>query len=136
MTGHWIVENEFDPNEWFGFVYKITDLTNDKEYIGRKNLWSIQRKKVKHRKNRKVVRKPSNWKSYTSSSTILKEEIKKKGKMKFKFEILSLHKTKGGLHYAEVETQVYQDVLRAKLPDGSRKFYNNSIANIKFVPGD
>ena len=33
--GHWLCE-EFDPDEYFGFVYVIIDTTNDRRYIGKK----------------------------------------------------------------------------------------------------
>ncbi len=131
--GHWNYPGEFDPEEWFGFIYRIVDLTTNKEYIGKKQFWSTQRKIVKGRKNRKIVQKPSDWRKYTSSSKHVNDAISETGKDNFLFLIESLHKSKASLHYGEVETQINEDVLRAKLPDGSRKYYNKMIANMKFL---
>lgn len=34
--GHWQFKYEFDPAEWYGFVYRITELDTGREYIGKK----------------------------------------------------------------------------------------------------
>ena len=132
--GHWQFPFEFDPAEWYGFVYRIVDLDSNKEYIGKKQLKSRQRRKVKGRKNRKVVLKESNWEKYTGSSKALNAEIESRGKDRFAFYILSLHETKGSLYYQEVLTQITEDVLRATLPNGERKYWNGHIGAVKFVP--
>lgn len=132
--GHWHYPGEFNPEDWFGFIYRIIDLDNNREYIGKKQLWSVSKKAVPGKRNRKVTVKASDWKKYSSSSTHIKAAITLKGKDNFLFLIESLHKTKASLHYSEVEYQVDEDVLRAKLPNGDRKYYNGMIANIKFLP--
>ena len=71
MTGHWLYEENFDPSEWFGFVYRITHIKSGKSYIGKKQFSSYRRKKVKNRVNRKRVVTESNWKKYTGSNDIL-----------------------------------------------------------------
>jgi hypothetical protein len=134
--GHWKYFGDFDPADWVGFIYRIVDTVNGKEYIGKKNFWSTTRKIVKGRKNRKKTVKESNWKSYTGSSTYLNEEIVTKGKDSFLFIIESLHESKASLCYAEIEAQIVEDVLRAKLPCGTRKYYNRMVGNIKFLPPD
>ena len=133
-TGHWNFPHEFDPSDWIGFIYRITELDTLREYVGKKSFFSNRSKVVKGRKNRKHFKKNSDWKSYTGSSTQLNEMIAKKGMDNYKFEIESLHKTKGSLHYAEVRLQVSEDVLRATLPNGGRKYYNGHIAAVKFLP--
>ena len=133
--GHWEFNTEFDINEWFGFIYRIIDLTTKQEYIGKKQFFAIRRKVVAGRKNKKTIRKESNWKTYTSSSAHINAAIAAKGKENFRFIIESLHKTKGSLTYAEVEKQIFEDVLRKKLDDGvTPKYYNRQIAAIKFIP--
>lgn len=132
--GHWICYVDFDPDQWFGFIYKITEKNTGKEYIGKKQFTKLRRKAIKGRKNKKHIRTSSDWQSYTGSSNELNEQISIKGKDNYKFEIISLHKTKGSLHYAEVRSQITEDVLRAKLPDGTRKFYNKIINGVKFLP--
>jgi hypothetical protein len=134
--GHWQCAFEFEPTDWFGFVYRIIDQITGMEYIGKKQLTSIRRKQVGTGKRRKVTRLESDWRKYTGSSQLLNAAIKMHGKENFLFIIETLHDTKGTLFYAEIETQILEDVLRAKLGDGNRRFYNQSIGNIKFIPKD
>jgi hypothetical protein len=105
-------------------------------YLGKKFFWSSLRKIVKNRKNRKKVIKPSNWKSYMGSSKWLLSEIELYGKDQFKFEILSLHESKSTLAWEETKLLVMNDALRAKLPDGSKKFYNGLVCGIKYAVKD
>jgi hypothetical protein len=134
--GHWNYPGNFDINEWFGFIYRIINNKTNQEYIGKKQFFTITRKKVKGRKNRKIVKKESNWKIYTGSSAYLNDDISKYGKDNFTFLIESLHTTKASLYYAEIESQINEDVLRSCLPSGDKKFYNKAIGNIKFIPPD
>lgn len=130
--GHWITSIDFCPDDWFGFVYRVTNLQNQMEYIGRKYFFSKTRKKIKGRKNRKVMLKESNWREYTTSSSRINTAINEHGKDIFKFEIIELCKTKGDLTYREVEIQWKEKVLSAKLNNGERKYYNNSIGAVRF----
>ena len=134
--GHWNFDSNFNVDDWFGFIYRIVEKNTGKEYIGKKQFFSKNRKIVKGRKNRKVILKESNWKTYTGSSDYLQARISEFGLENFDFFIESLQPTKGALSYAEIELQVTEDVLRAKLPNGERKYYNKSIGNIKFTPPD
>jgi len=133
-TGHWEFDKEFNIDEWYGFVYRIIELNTGREYIGKKQFFSKRTKAVKGRKNRKHFTKESDWRTYTGSSTELNKSIELYGKENYKFLILSLHKTKGSLHYKEVEMQIMEDVLRTKLPSGTRKYYNGFISAVKFIP--
>ena len=133
--GHWEYDAEFDPEEWFGFIYRIIDLDSNQEYIGKKQFQSKTRKAVKGRKNKKIVYKDSKWRSYTSSSTHINAAIEERGKDWFRFIIESLHKSKGSLYYAEVERQVFENVLRERMEDGiTPKYYNRQIGGVKFIP--
>jgi len=137
IFGHWIFPIEFDHTEWFGFIYRITELSTGREYLGKKQFGKLQRKVIKGRKNRKHIHSESNWKEYTGSSIHLNEQIELNTKDNYKFEIVSLHKSKGSLHYAEVKIQIEEDVLRAYLPDGvTRKYYNKIINSVKYIPPD
>jgi len=132
--GHWEFPHEFNIEEWFGFIYRIVEINTGREYIGKKQFYSNLTKAVKGRKNRKHYKKESNWRTYTSSSTELNKSIELYGKDNYKFLIVSLHKTKGSLHYREVEIQIMEDVLRTRLPSGIRKYYNGNISAVKFYP--
>lgn len=132
--GHWLFPIDFVVEDWFGFIYRIIDTENNKHYVGKKQFFSHRTKKVVNRKNKKHYLVESNWKKYTGSSTNVNEAIEAKGKDKFVFIIESLHRSKSSLHYAEVKLQIDDDVLRARYPNGERKFYNGVISGVKFLP--
>lgn len=134
--GHWQYPCEFDINEWFGFIYRIIDTTNKKQYLGKKQFFSHTTKKIKDRKNKKHIYKESDWKTYTGSSVNVNNAILEKGKDAFLYIIESLHSSKASLHYAEIQIQVAENVLREKFEDGTRKYYNGCIAGVKFLPPD
>jgi hypothetical protein len=134
--GHWNFDTDFNIDDWFGFIYRIIEKSTGKEYIGKKQFHSKKRKIVKGKKNRKVIISESNWRTYRSSSDELKARIEEFGEDNYIFIIETLHRTKGGLSYAEIEAQVTEDALRVKNENGERKFYNKCIGNIKFIPPD
>lgn len=134
--GHWTFPHTFDPADWFGFIYRVTEISTGRQYVGKKQFFSNRTKAVVGRKNRKHYKKESDWRKYTGSSKELNLSIEKTGMDNYTFNIESLHKTKGSLHYREVEVQITENVLRQKLPNGLRKFYNGHISSVKFIPAD
>jgi len=134
--GHWEFFAEFDIKEWFGFIYRIKELHTGKEYIGKKQFFFVRRKVVAGKKNRSKKTLESDWKTYTGSSTHLNDAIKQHGIENYQFIIESLHKTKASLSYAEVHRQISEDVLRIKLDNGEKKFYNKCIPGVKFIVPD
>tara|TARA_B100000963_G_scaffold118566_1_gene103220 strand:- start:782 stop:1213 length:432 start_codon:yes stop_codon:yes gene_type:complete len=112
-----------DIHGFFGFVYKITNIQNNREYIGRK--YFIQKRKPKGGKRK--VTSESDWKKYYGSSPELKEDIKKFGKINFKREIISLHETLGKVNYEETKQLFLNNVLTESLDDGTPKYYNSNI---------
>lgn len=111
-----------DVGDNFGFVYLITNLSNQRQYIGRKYFWSFRTPKGKKRK----VKEESDWKKYYGSCPELKEDVKKLGKEFFKREILSLHTTKGKVNFEETKQLFLNNVLTESL-DGVPKYYNSNI---------
>lgn len=110
------------PEDYQGFVYLITDLTNNKKYIGKKFFWKPKTLPVtKTRKRRVKTRVESDWRSYYGSSTEVKLLVEKHGAESFKREILKLCKTKGECSYYEAKMQFEYDVLL------SDEFYNEFI---------
>ena len=104
-------------------------------YLGKKQFFSVNKKKIVGRKNRKIIKKETKWREYTGSSQYLNDDIELFGKDNFKFEILSLHETKASWSYREIEIQILEDVLRSKLNNGELKYYNRQIGNaVKFIP--
>jgi hypothetical protein len=117
-----------DFSEYIGFVYLITNTTNDRKYIGKKQFFSINRVmrtvKLKSgiKKRKKVTLKTeSNWKDYYGSSHELLADIELLGIDKFKREILYLCKTLGTLSYIEARYQMDLRVLE------SDEYYNGQI---------
>ena len=123
----WVfLERDFDSSDvgdFFGFVYLITNLKNQRKYIGRKYFWSFRTPKGKKRK----VKSESDWKKYYGSCPELKEDIKKFGKENFRREIISLHQTKGKVNYEETRQLFVNGVLTESLDDGTPKYYNSNV---------
>ena len=111
----WTYKGElFDqaPEEYQGFVYQITDLTNNKKYIGKKFFWKPKTLPVtKTRKRRVKTRVESDWQKYYGSSTEVQLLVEKHGADSFKREILQLCETKGLCSYYEAKMQFQYDVL-------------------------
>ncbi len=105
--------------EYFGFVYCITNIENNKKYIGRK-YFKVKKTFQKDKKKYKMSVE-NDWKDYYGSSEKLKEDIEKFGKEKFRRDILILGKTAGVVNFYEIEYQFKWDVLK------SDQFYNDNI---------
>ena len=112
-----------DINDFFGYVYRITNLQSGKPYIGRKYFWQ----KRKPRGGKKRITSESDWKKYYGSSDELKSDRKLLGNSCFKREIISLHKTKGKVNFYETKQLFLDNVLMEALEDGSPAFYNSNI---------
>jgi hypothetical protein len=108
-----------------GFVYIITDKSNDKKYVGKK-LFQSKRKlaplKGKTRKRTKIME--SDWMDYFGSSEEVKALVEEKGSENFIREILHLCNTRGEMSYLEAKEQFDRNVL---LDDS----YYNGIINCK-----
>ena len=112
----------------FGFVYLITNLTNNRKYIGRKYFWSFRKPPGKKRK----VKKESDWKKYYGSCPELKEEIERIGRQNFSRTIISLHKTAGKTNFEETRQLFVHGVLTESLDDGTPRYYNSNILSRYF----
>jgi hypothetical protein len=104
------------------FVYIITNLVDNKRYIGKKIFKSVRKQKVKGKTRKKKVTKDSDWKSYYGSNLMLLADVEKLGKDKFEREIIKLCKTRGTANYWEAKLQMQHEVLEN--PD---EFYNEWI---------
>ena len=112
-----------DIGDYYGFVYRITNTTSGKSYIGRK--YFVQKRKPRGGKRR--VTSESDWKRYFGSSDELKQDIRTMGEENFRREILSLHPTVGKTNYAETRQLFLNDVLTKRLTDGTPAYYNSNI---------
>ena len=123
--GHWegVLEENIDLP--YGFIYKITNLTNDKKYIGKKQCQSIRKRPpLKGKKNKRHEKIETDWKTYTSSSNELNKDLEQLGKANFKFEILRWCDSKWELSYYEARLQFKEEVLL-------RNDYYNGIINVR-----
>jgi hypothetical protein len=108
------------PDGYYGFVYNITNLETNRQYIGKKLFYSQKTKQVKGKKKKYKVE--SDWKEYYGSNDEIQKDVLQYGPDKFYREILVLCKTKGECSYYEAKFQFEKDVLL-----NPEKFYNSWI---------
>jgi hypothetical protein len=117
-NGHWNFTEQLDFNNAFGFVYLIKDTNNGMMYIGKKIF----------RGTGKINRgKPSNWRTYTSSSKDINALIEENGKDSFEFYVLEQYYTRGGLSWAETWSQCFVEV-----PSNNHIWYNRFIDKVQW----
>ena len=124
----WYYQNKEFTSEQIGdnvgFVYIITDLSNNKKYVGKKLFFSkIRKPPLKGKTRKRTTISESDWKEYYGSNEELKALVEK-GERKFKREILHLCQTKGIMSYMEAKEQFDRDVLL-------RDDYYNSFVGCK-----
>jgi hypothetical protein len=105
------------PKGMEGFVYLITNLTNDKKYIGKKHFWTRQ----KDRKTGRRKTKESDWIKYFGSCDELIEDVKLLGEDKFSREILYLCPHKKSMSFYETMEQFKRDVILRE------DYYNTNV---------
>ena len=115
-------------DNFFGFVYCITNNQSNRKYIGRKYFWKFRTPKGKKRK----VKSESDWKKYYGSCPELKEEIERLGRACFSRVILSLHHTAGKTNFEETRQLFVNGVLTESLDNGTPKYYNSNILSRYF----
>lgn len=125
-TGHWIIKEGVELGEdAYGFIYEITNTVNGKVYIGKKQcMYRKKKRPLKGKKKNRIHMEESDWKTYTSSSNYLNEDIVKYGKDKFIFKIIKQCYSKWELAYFEIKEQIEREVLL------SDRFYNG-IMNVR-----
>ena len=107
------------------FVYLITNLTNNKKYVGKKlTLKKITRPPLQGRKNKRRSKVESDWRDYWGSSDNLKEDLETLGAENFTREILHYCPSRGVASYLEAQEQFEREVL---LTDD----YYNGIINVR-----
>ena len=127
----WLYENNIVqelPDDCVGFVYIITNKTNQRKYIGKK-LAKFSRTSTKTvtlkngtKKKKKVKSKiDSDWLEYYGSSNELNKDVELLGRENFTREILFLCKSKAECSYLEAREQFVRRVLE------SDEYYNNNI---------
>ena len=110
------------PEDCVGFVYIITNLTNNKKYVGKK-LSKFRKTKppLKGRKNKRRSTVESDWRTYYGSNDELNADVEQLGTENFKREILFYCASKSELSYIEAREQFNYKVLE------SDNYYNGHI---------
>ena len=109
-------------NDYVGFVYVITDLSNKKKYVGKKLFNSTRRlAPLKGKTRKRKVIKESDWMTYYGSSEEVKLLVEEHGGEAFHREILHLCPTRGTMSYLEAKEQFDREVLL------SDEYYNGII---------
>ena len=111
--------------EYVGFVYLITNLTNGKKYIGKKLAkFKVTKKPLKGKKNKRRSTKESDWRTYWGSSDHLNADVEQLGPNNFTREILYYCTSRGELSYLEAKEQFDREVLKTDE-------YYNGIINVR-----
>ena len=128
----WVYQNQIVtelPDDCAGFVYLITNLTNNRKYIGKKlakfskTTYKVVKLKNGKKKRQKIRSKiASDWQEYYGSSKELTADIAQIGKENFKREILFYCSSKAECSYIEARTQFERKVLE------SDDYYNGQIS--------
>lgn len=132
--GHWKNltgdHENFCPDNYVGFIYRVTFLLTGEEYIGKKKF---------HRTNQSGKKRysPSDWKTYTTSSEYINELLKEYPKECFAFEMVLLCKTQAILSYAEANILHKLDALtKVDKTWGLPKYLNKRIDAIRWITKD
>jgi hypothetical protein len=121
----WLFESkeiEALPEDCVGFVYLITNLTNNRKYIGKKLArFKTSKPPLKGRKNRRRGTKESDWREYYGSNDELNKDIEQLGTENFQREILYYCNSKAECSYIEAREQFRHKVLETP------QYYNGHI---------
>ncbi len=116
------------PDDCVGFVYCITNMTNNRKYIGKKlakfskTTYKVVKLKNGSKRRKKISSKiDSDWATYFGSSAELQQDIAALGEHCFHREILYYCKTKSECSYVEAREQFSRRVLE------STDYYNGNI---------
>jgi hypothetical protein len=112
-------------DEYEGFVYLITNLTNNKKYVGKKLAkFKTTKPPLKGKKNKRRGYKESDWRDYWGSSDRLNEDVASLGTDNFTREILYFCKSRAEMSYLEAREQFERKVLETDE-------YYNGIINVR-----
>jgi hypothetical protein len=124
------VEVKEISDEYEGFVYLITNLTNNKKYVGKKLAkFKTTKPPLKGKKNKRRGYKESDWREYWGSSDRLNADVAALGEKNFTREILYFCKSRAEMSYIEAREQFDRRVLETD-------DYYNGIINVRVGGSD
>ena len=137
----WKSWEEINPEKYYGFIYKITNLTDGKFYIGKKVFWNNKKHKLTKKQlaeqsgpgrkpTHEIIKVESDWKTYWGSNKELLKDVSELGPEYFECWIYKLCLTKKQLTYWEMYYQCKEEVLI-----GKNRSYNDNILG-KFFTRD
>ena len=107
------------------FVYLITNLTNNRKYVGKKLAkFKVTKPPLKGKKNKRRSTVESDWREYWGSSDNLLADVATLGPSNFTREILHLCPSRGVASYLEAREQFERRVLETD-------DYYNGIINVR-----
>ena len=113
------------PEGTAAFVYLITNLTNNRKYVGKKLAqFKKTRPPLKGKKNKRRSTVESDWREYWGSSDNLLEDVALLGPNNFTREILYYCPSRGVASYLEAREQFERRVLETDE-------YYNGIINVR-----
>jgi hypothetical protein len=118
----WEYWDKLNPKDYVGFVYKITNLTTGRFYIGKKYFWYNKKHKLTkaqlaeqtgpgRKPTHEIIKVESDWKTYWGSNKELLKDFKELGDDYFERLILIPCKTKKQLTYYELHYQCKYECL-------------------------
>ena len=113
------------PEDCEAFVYLITNITDNRKYVGKKLAkFKTTKPPLKGRKNKRRGTKETDWRDYWGSSDNLLRDVEELGTNKFTREILHYCKSRGLASYLEAKEQFDRRVLETDE-------YYNGIINVR-----
>ena len=116
------------PEDCVGFVYLITNKTNNRKYVGKKlakfskTTYKVVKQKNGVKKKKRIRSKiNSDWQTYFGSSPELSRDVELLGEENFTREILHYCKSKSACSYLEAKEQFDRKVLE------TMEYYNGHI---------
>lgn len=117
------------PEECVGFVYCITNITNNRKYIGKKlskfaktTIKTVTLKNGTKKKKKIRSKVDSDWREYFGSSVELSADVELLGVENFTREILHYCNSKAVCSYIEMREQLERRVLE------TTEYYNGIIS--------
>jgi len=111
IGSEWLNEPD-NIEDYYGFIYLITNLKTNKYYIGKKFFWNkTALASLKGKKRKRRILRESDWRAYWGSCNTLLADIEENGYDDYHREIIWLCKDKWECAYMEAKKQFMVDAI-------------------------